>query len=160
MRIDTPETPAFWDQLEAELATRASRRHRFRFASRLTALRALRTFTRHAVHSLAVVSLSAVMVMSWTEPTGETAHVEINAMPTTPGYLTQYGVEPDWDSTVLRATENGYEVAVQRLFTTNPSEDGQILVQRHPGPIAAFEARGPMLFVVGYTVGPDGVPAN
>lgn len=121
-------------------------------------MRALRSLTRHMAHATAMVLLAVVMVTSWSEPTGETANVQINTA-VTPAYLAQYGahvVSADAGEIVSRARDDGYEVSVQRLFTTDPTLDGAILAQRHPGPDTFDGARGPMLFVIGYTIGQPG----
>lgn len=162
MRTEIPETPQYWDGLERALSQRVTqpRRRRFSFPVSLTAIRALRTFTRHAVHSLAVVSLAAVMVLTWSEPIGETATVQINAAPDQPAYIAQFSPSTPRPSAVQQARNSGYEVAVQRMFTTDPAMNGRILSQRHPGEVVVDKARGPMLFVIGYTIGDNSILAN
>lgn len=160
MRIDVPETPEFWNRLESELSASGSRRKRRRFGVPATAMRALRTFTRHAVHMSAVVGLAVVLVVSWSKPIGDTASVTINDAPDLPAYLAQYGASADAATTVAQARDDGYEVAVRRLFTPDPDQDGRILVERHPGPLSVDSARGPLLFVIGYTIGSGDATAN
>ncbi len=160
MRIDVPETPEFWNRLESELRASGSRRKRRRFGVPATAIRALRTFTRHAVHVSTVVGLAVVLVVSWSKPIGDTASVTINDAPDLPAYLAQYGASADAATTVEQARDDGYEVAVRRLFTPDPDQDGRILVERHSGPLSVDGARGPLLFVIGYTIGSGDTTAN
>ena len=160
MRTEAPETPDFWNRLESELRAKAPHRRRRRFGASVTAMRALRTFTRHAVHMSAVVGLAAVMIVSWSKPIGDTASVTINSAPDLPAYLVQYGVPVDAETTVAHARDDGYEVAVRRIFTPDPNEDGQILEELHPGPALVDNARGPLLFVIGYTIGTGDTTAN
>ena len=160
VRIDVPETPEFWDRLESELHARTPHRRRRRFGASSTAMRALRTFTRHAVHMSAVAGLAVVMVVSWSKPIGDTASVTINTSPELPAYLVQYGASVDAATTVAQARDDGYEVAVRRIFTPDPDEDGRILEERHPGPLTVDNARGPLLFVIGYTIGNGDTTAN
>lgn len=160
MRTDVPATPEFWNRLESELIANAPHRRHRRFGVPMTAMRALRTFTRHAVHASAVVGLAAVMIVSWSKPIGDTATVTINSAPDLPAYLTQYGVSPDAETTVVKARHDGYEVAVRRIFTPDPDEDGRILEELHPGPLSVDNARGPLLFVIGYTIGTGDTTAN
>ena len=123
-------------------------------------MRALRAFTRHAVHMSAVVGLAAVLIVSWSQPIGDTASVTINTAPELPAYLAQYGVTVDADAIVAQARDDGYEVAVRRLFTPDPDQDGRILAELHPGELSVDNARGPLLFVIGYTVGNGDTTAN
>jgi hypothetical protein len=123
-------------------------------------MRALRSFTTHAVHTAAVVVLAVVMVVSWSKPIGDTATVTINTQLDVPGYVLQYTSNPISRTPVERAVDDGYEVAVQRLFSTNPADDGRILSKRHPGPTTVDKARGPLLFVIGYTIGSGDRTAN
>lgn len=123
-------------------------------------MRTLRAFTRHAVHSAAVVGLAVVMVVTWSKPMGETAHVTIGSLPDAPGYLAQYGASIDAETTVAQARNSGYEVSVRRMFTPDPKEDGRILAELHPGPTTIRSARGPLLFVIGYTIGTGDTNAN
>ena len=160
MRIDVPETPEFWSQLESELRANAPVRKRRRFGVPVTAMRVLRTFTRHAVHMSAVVGLSVVMIVSWSKPIGDTASVTINTAPDLPAYLVQYGASVDAEAAVAQARDDGYEVAVRRIFTPDPDEDGRILQELHPGPVTVDNARGPLLFVIGYTIGNGDTTAN
>ena len=158
MRTEVPETQRFWSELERELHRRGATKRRRRFGVPVTAMRVLRTLTRHMAHATAIVLLAVVMVTSWSEPTGETANVQINTAGT-PAYLAQFGantVPTRPNEIVARAKDDGYEVSVQRLFITDPSLDGQILSRRHPGPVTADGARGPLLFVIGYTIGEPG----
>ena len=160
MRIDVPETPEFWNRLESELRAKAPQRRRRRFGVPVTAMRALRTLTRHAVHMSAVAGLAVVMIVSWSKPIGDTASVTINTSPELPAYLVQYGASLDVETTVAQARDDGYEVAVRRIFTPDPDEDGRILEERHPGPLTVDNARGPLLFVIGYTIGNGDTTAN
>lgn len=123
-------------------------------------MRTLRTFTRHAVHMSAVAGLAVVMIVSWSKPIGDTASVTINPAPDLPAYLVQYGVVADAETAVAQARDDGYEVAVRRIFTPDPDQDGQILEELHPGPVSVDNARGPLLFVIGYTIGTDDTTAN
>ncbi|HEY5649812.1 MAG TPA: hypothetical protein VIW46_00080 [Acidimicrobiia bacterium] len=91
---------------------------------------------------------------------GETASVTIGSTPDTPGYLAQYGVSIDAETAVAEARNNGYEVSVRRMFTPDPSEDGRILDERRPGPATVRAERGPVLFVIGYTIGICDTNAN
>ena len=160
MRIDVPDTPEFWDRLESEFHAKAPATRRRRFGASMTAMRALRTFTTHAVHTAAVVGLAVVMVVSWSKPIGDTATVTINTQADLPGYVMQYAAAPMSQNPVERAVDNGYEVVVQRIFSTNPADDGRILDERHPGPLTVDKARGPLLFVIGYTIGTGDRTAN
>lgn len=123
-------------------------------------MRVLRTFTRHAVHMAAVVGLAVVMVVSWSRPIGDTATVTINTAPELPAYLVQYGATLDAEITVAQARDDGYEVAVRRIFTPDPAKDGHILEELHPGTLSVDNARGPLLFVIGYTIGNGSTTAN
>lgn len=160
MRIDVPETPEFWNLLESELRARSPQRKRRRLGVSATAMRALRTFTRHAVHMAAAVGLAVVMIVSWSKPIGDTASVTINAAPELPAYLAQYGAPLDAETTVAQARDYGYEVVVRRIFTPDPDQDGRILDELHPGPVTVDKARGPLLFVIGYTIGSGDTTAN
>ena len=160
MRIDVPETPEFWNRLESELRAKAPQRRRQRFGVPVTAMRALRTLTRHAVNMSAVAGLAVVMIVSWSKPIGDTASVTINTAPELPGYLIQYGATLDAETTVAQARDDGYEIAVRRIFTPDPDEDGRILEELHPGPLTVHNARGPLLFVIGYTIGNGDTTAN
>lgn len=160
MRSECPETPEFWQELEDQLRMRASgRRFNLRLPVSLTALRALKTLNRHLVHSVAVVALAGIMVVGGIEPTGETATVEINLSAPVPGYLAQYSAGGSI-SPVDHAKASGYEVAVHRMFTTDPALNGQIIAQRQPGELRFDQARGPVLFVIGYTIGDETTLAN
>ena len=123
-------------------------------------MRTLRTFTRHAVHVSAVAGLAVVMIVSWSKPVGDTATVTINSAPDLPAYLVQYGAVEDAETAVAQARDDGYEVSVRRIFTPDPEQDGQILEELHPGPVSVDNARGPMLFVIGYTIGSGDTTAN
>jgi hypothetical protein len=160
VRTDVPETPEFWRRIETELRANTPTPRRRRFGVPATAMRTLRTFTRHAVHSAAVVGLAIVMVVTWSKPMGETANVTIGSLPDAPAYLAQYGVSVDAESTVVQAQNRGYEVSVRRIFTPDPSEDGRILEERYPRPTTIRTARGPVLFVIGYTIGTGDANAN
>lgn len=160
MRIEVPDTPEFWDRLETEIRANVPKPRRRRFGATMTAMRSLRTFTTHAVHIGAVVGLAVVMVVSWSKPIGDTANVTINNQIEVPGYVLQYTSNPVSRSPVERAVDDGYEVAVRRIFSTNPADDGRILSERHPGPITVDKARGPLLFVIGYTIGTGDRTAN
>ena len=100
------------------------------------------------------------MIVSWSKPIGDTATVTINSAPNLPAYLIQYGASPDAETTVAQAKEDGYEVAVRRIFTPDPHENGRILEELHPGPVTVDNARGPLLFVIGYTIGTGDTTAN
>jgi hypothetical protein len=126
----------------------------------MTAIRSLRTLTRHAVHMSAVAGLAVVMIVSWSKPIGDTATVTINAAPDMPAYLIQYGASASAETVVAQARDDGYEVAVSRIFTPDPEQNGQILEERHPGPVSVDTARGPLLFVIGYTIGTGDATAN
>lgn len=160
MRIDVPETPDFWNRLEMELRANAPQRRRRRFGVPTPAMRALRTFTRHAVHLSAVAGLSVVLIVSWSQPIGDTASVTINSAHAVPAYLIQYGASVDAETIVAQARDDGYEVAVRRIFTPDPDQDGLILEELHPGPRSVDHARGPLLFVIGYTIGDGATTAN
>jgi hypothetical protein len=160
VRTEIPDTPEFWNRLESELRSKTPQRRRLRFGASVTAIRALRTFTRHAVHVSAVAGLAVIMIVSWSRPIGDTASVTINAAPDMPAYLVQYGASSDTQAAVAQARDDGYEVAVRRIFTPDPDEDGRILEERHPGPITADNARGPLLFLIGYTIGDGDTTAN
>jgi hypothetical protein len=160
VRIEVPDTPDFWNRLESELRSSTPHRKRRRLGVPVTAMRALRAFTRHAVHASAVAGLAFVMIVSWSKPIGDTASVTIGAAPDVPGYLVQYGASIDAETTVARARYDGYEVSVRRIFTPHPDEDGRILEERHPGPVTVDHARGPLLFVIGYTIGNGDTTAN
>jgi hypothetical protein len=123
-------------------------------------MRSLRTFTKHAVHGTAVVGLAVVMVVTWSKPMGETASVSMGSLPDVPGYLVQYGVTVDAETTVAQARDTGYEVSVRRIFTPDPTEDGRILEEQHAGPTTVGNVRGPLLFVIGYTIGTGDKNAN
>lgn len=125
-----------------------------------TAMRALRAFAFHATHVTAVVALATVLMVGWTEPVGETAAVTINTQPEVPGYVMQYGTHVDTATVVERARNDGYEVSIRRIFTPEPRQNGRILDERHPGPITVEDARGPLLFVIGYTIGSGERTAN
>lgn len=160
MRIDVPETPDFWNRLDAELRARTAHRRRRRSGVPITVMRALRTFTRHAVQASAVVGLAVVMIVSWSKPIGETATVTIASSPDLPAYLSQYGASVDAETAMAHARDAGYEVAVRRVFTADPAQDGRILEELHPGPVSVANARGPVLFVIGYTIGTGGATVN
>ena len=160
MRTDVPETPDFWNRLESELRSSTPQRRRRRLGVPVTAMRALRTFTSHAVHASAVVGLAVVMIVSWSKPIGDTASVTIGDAPDVPAYLIQYGASIDAETTVARARYDGYEVSVRRIFTPDPEQDGRILEELHPVPITVDNARGPLLFVIGYTIGSGDTTAN
>lgn len=153
MRTDVPETPEFWNRLETELRSHPPRPRRHDFGVPVTVMRTLRTFTRHAVHMSAVVALAVAMVMGSSRPMGDTARVSIASDPQVPAYVAQYGGASTAESAVAQARSNGYEVAVRRIFTPDPSEDGRIVDQFHPGSDTATQARGPILFVIGFTIG-------
>jgi hypothetical protein len=123
-------------------------------------MRALRTFTWHAIHASAVAGLSIVMIVSWSKPIGDTASVTINSTHAVPAYLIQYGASIDAETVVAQARDDGYEVAVRRIFTPDPDQDGLILEELHPGPRSVDHARGPLLFVIGYTIGDGATTAN
>jgi hypothetical protein len=100
------------------------------------------------------------MIVSWSKPIGDTASVTINTAPEFPAYLVQYGAMLDAETTVAQARDDGYEVVVRRIFTPDPDQDGRILDELHPGPVTVHEARGPLLFVIGYTIGSGDTTAN
>ena len=160
MRTDVPETPDFWNRLETELRAAVPQPRRRRFGVPATAMRALRTFTRHAVHMAAIAGLAVVLIVSWSKPIGDTASVTINTAQELPAYLAQYGASVDADAIVAQARDDGYEVAVRRLFTPDPDQDGQILAELHPGELSVDNTRGPLLFVIGYTIGDGDTTAN
>jgi hypothetical protein len=108
----------------------------------------------------AVVGVAVVMIVAWSKPLGDTASVTIGTAPQMQAYLVQYGAQADAQTTVDRARHSGYEVAVRRIFTPHPDEDGRILDELHPGSLAVDNARGPLLFVIGYTIGSGGTQAN
>lgn len=108
----------------------------------------------------AFVGLAVIMIVSWSKPIGDTATVTINSAPDLPAYLVQFGASVDADAAVTQARDDGYEVAVRRIFTSDPDQDGRILEEVHPGPISVDKARGPLLFVIGYTIGSGDTTAN
>ena len=160
MRTDVPETPEFWNRLESELRAKTPHRRRRRFGVPVTAMRALRTFTRHAMQMSAVAGLAVVVIVSWSKPIGDTASVTINSASDLPAYLVQYGASIDAQTVVAQARDDGYEVAVRKIFTPDPDQDGRILEELHPGPMSVDNARGPLLFLIGYTISNGDTTAN
>lgn len=160
MRTETPRTPEFERLLEQRLRRRqAQRRFHHRLPVPVTAVRALRSMARHAAHTAAAAVLAILMVVSWQLPTSETASVEIGHTPAIHGYISQYS-NPARPSPIERARNQGYEVTVLRTFVPDRSADGEILATRHPGPISPDSVRGPLLFVIGYSIGSDSASVN
>lgn len=125
----------------------------------VTAVRALRSMARHAAHAVGATALAVLMVVSWQLPTGETASVAIGRTPETHGYISQHA-SPTGPSPIERARNQGYEVTVLRTFVPDRAAHGEILATRHPGPISPGSARGPLLFVIGYSIGSDSASVN
>lgn len=160
MRTETPRTPQFERLLEQELRRhQAKRRFGRRLPAPVTAIRALRSMARHAAHAAAATALAILMVVTWQLPTGETASVEIGHTPAIHGYVSQYS-SPAGPSPIERARNQGYEVTVLRSFVPDRAAHGEILATRHPGPISPDSVRGPLLFVIGYSIGSDSASVN
>ena len=158
MRTDIPPTPDFERRMEARLRARQTRRRlRFLLPVPVTAVRALRSVGRHAAQLAATASLALLVVFGWHLPTAETASVEIGYTPEIPGYVAQYATAPiDPPSPIERARDEGYEVSVLRAFVPDRAAHGEIIDTRHPGPTSPDSVRGPMLFVIGYSIGSNG----
>ena len=160
MRTETPPTPEFERLLEQSLRRhQAKRGFHHRLPVPVTAMRALRSMARHVAHAAAATALAILMVMNWQLPTGETASVEIGHTPAIHGYISQYSI-PAGPSPIERARNQGYEVSVLRTFVPDRAAHGEILATRHPGPISTDSARGPLLFVIGYSIGSDSASVN
>lgn len=161
MRTETPQTPAFEQMVEQRLLERQTRRRlRYLIPVPVTAVRSLRALARGTAHAGAAAAMAVLMVLIWQIPTGDTASVEVGYSSSVPGYVTQYSSSSDKTSPIERARNLGYEVSVRRIFVLDPSADGEILSTTRPGPIQSGSVRGPMLFVIGYSVGSDSANVN
>lgn len=114
---------------------------------------------RSAAHVAAAASMAILMVLAWQIPTGDTASVQIGYSPSVPGYVNQYS-SVGQASPIEQARNLGFEVSVRRTFVADASADGEILSATRPGPIDPSSVRGPMLFVIGFSVGSDSANVN
>ena len=161
MRTDVPRTPAFEEMVERRLLERQTRpRLRYLIPVPVTAVRALRSAVRGAAHAGAAAAMAILMVLVLQIPTGDTASVEIGHSTSVAGYVHQYRSTSDPASPIERARNLGYEVSVRRTFVPDPSADGEILSTTRPGPIEPSSVRGPMLFVIGFSVRSDSASVN
>lgn len=166
MRTDVPDTPDFTAELadrlvwEANRRTRPARRRRNRMPFSTMALRRLRAFSSSAGHvTLALVMSAAVLLMSPSPVHKEAVLPAISPAPRY-GYLSQFGVPPENDPTrtITMARESGFEVDVISTYVPDRHADGEIIEMRHMATSVSTvpvdePARGPLLIVIGFSVG-------
>jgi len=167
MPTEVPDTPEFTAELAERLMREAGRRRRVRRPFATHALRRLRSVSSTAAHAtLAVVLSTTILMMS-----PSTVHREATLPPIARapryGYLAQFGVPPDQgiDRTVTLARESGFEVEVISTYVPYRGADGEIVEMRHMAtPVTTVpveeQPRGPLLIVIGFSVGYGDNTAN
>lgn len=167
MRSDIPSTPRFTTELEAVLRGKAAQKKRTRRPFATAALRRLRSVSSVAGHTGAAVTLSAVLLLL--SPATIEREIELPpvAEPPAAGYLAQYGATsaPSAHQTITMAREAGFEVEVITTFVADRAAHGEILGMRHlSAPVATLPAtetaRGPLLIIIGLSIGESGNTAD
>lgn len=164
--VRAPETPTFERTLEDMLRTETIRHRRIRRPYSPVALRRLRGLSSSAGHlGTAVVISTLLLILSPTSLDREAQLPPISEPPVA-GYLAQFGVtQATPQQTITMAREAGFEVEVITTFVADRASHGTIVGMRHLAqsvdtvPIQE-PVRGPLLIIIGLTVGDSGTVAN
>lgn len=158
MRCEAPATPMFEAELEAVMVDTAAGRRSRRIPIRSGAMRALRTVNESALHVALACGIGATLLLLSPAPVHEPAPPlgpDLTAS-LTPAYLHQYGAR-DVEATIVAARERGYEVQLLTWHVPDLHGQGPMVSIRHAGipvdDVPDRGARGPLLIVVGLTLG-------
>lgn len=167
MSSEIPSTPRFTTELESSLRRQAALRKPAHRPFATAALRRLRSVSSMAGHTGAAVALSAVLLLLSPATIERDIELPPIAEPPTAGYLAQYGATspPSADQTITMAREAGFEVEVVTSFVADRAAHGEILGMRHlSAQVAqlptAEPARGPLLIILGLSIGEAGTLAD
>ena len=166
MRTDTPATPRFSAELESVLRRQATGRRRRHLPHAASALRRLRSVSAGAAHVGAAVAMSTLLLLL--APATANREIQLPAISEPPraGYLAQFGAGPvSAERTIAMAREAGFEVDVVTTYVADRASHGQIVGMRHVTvPVTAIPvddpARGPLLIIIGLTVGGSGTTVD
>jgi hypothetical protein len=163
MHTDAPASPRFETDLEAILRREAARKRRVRRPYAPASFRRLRNLSSAASHVGAAVAVSTTLLILSPATLDREVQLPPIAEPPAAGYLAQYGAAggSTADATIAMAREAGFEVEVITTYVADRAADGQILTMRHLSEtvdtLPVHEpARGPLLIIIGLTVGDAG----